>query len=159
MTVTPELGPPIRQLSNYLSFLSTALASAPLRRIFRHLATFLQQYFWDYVLMRHTFSTNGATQFFRDVATVWDLMDMWLGEGQGEAGMRKLHEGASLLSLPVGGEKGDGEDEGSVDLRDVERRVFESNGSAKEVLDEMGFGILTESEARGVLERRVELAN
>ncbi|KAH0566371.1 hypothetical protein GP486_000229 [Trichoglossum hirsutum] len=153
-TITPELDPPIRQLSAYLSFLSAALAPAPLRRIFRHLATFLQQYFWDYVLMRNTFSGNGAMQFSRDVAAVWDLMNRWLGEGQGEVGMRKLHEGASLLSLPI-----DGEGEAPADLKYVEERVFESNERAKEVLGEMGFWVLTESEARGVLERRVELAD
>jgi hypothetical protein len=103
--------------------------------------------------MRNTFSFSGATQFFRDVAAVWDLMDMWLGEGQGEVGMRKLREGVGLLGLRIG------VGEGEWDLRAVERRVFESNERAKEALEEMGVEILMESEARAVLERRVELGS
>ncbi|KAI9772774.1 MAG: hypothetical protein M1839_002319 [Geoglossum umbratile] len=161
-TITPELDTPIRQLSSYLSFLSSALAATPLRRIFRQLAAFLQQYLWDYVLMRNTFSTSGAMQLSRDVTTVWDLMDRWLGEGQGEAGMRKFYEGVSLLSLPVEavGEEGKGPDGVQlVGLRDVEKGLFESNVKAKEVLEELRLGVLTESEARAVLERRVELGS
>ncbi|KAH0537341.1 hypothetical protein FGG08_005857 [Glutinoglossum americanum] len=154
-TITLELDPPVRQLSTYLSFLSSALAPAPLRRIFRHLTSYLQQYLWDYVLMRNTFSTSGAVQFSRDVATMWDLLDVWLGEGQGEAGMRRLREGVGLLCLPLR----EGGREGGWNLRDVERKVFESNEKAKEVLEEMGVEVLTESEARAVLERRVELGS
>ena len=107
--------------------------------------------------MRNTFSTSGALQFFRDVTAFWDLMDRWLGDGQGEAGMRKLHEGVSLLSLSVEGASEQPED--GVGLRNVEKRLFENNVRAKEVLEELGLGLLTESEARAVLERRVELGS
>jgi RAD50-interacting protein 1 len=107
--------------------------------------------------MRNTFSTSGALQFFHDVTALWDLMDMWLGNGQGEAGMRKLHEGVSLLSLSLEG--ADEQAEKGMGLRNVEKRLFENNVKAKEVLEELGLGLLTESEARAVLERRVELGS
>jgi len=42
-------------------------------------------------------------------------------------------------------------------LAEVEKRVFSSNESARAILLEMGLVVLTEAEARAVLERRVEL--
>jgi len=42
-------------------------------------------------------------------------------------------------------------------LWEVEHRLFASNEEARDVLEEMGLLLLTESEARQVLQRRVEL--
>ena len=39
----------------------------------------------------------------------------------------------------------------------VEKRIFESNESAREALRQLGLDVISSSEARGVLERRVEL--
>lgn len=41
----------------------------------------------------------------------------------------------------------------------VEKRIFRSNESARAVLAEMGIETLTEADARGVLERRVEVGS
>ncbi|KAF2685769.1 RINT-1 family protein-like protein [Lentithecium fluviatile CBS 122367] len=47
---------------------------------------------------------------------------------------------------------------GEVGLWEVEKRLFADNQSAREVLDELGMEMLSETEARAVLGRRVELA-
>ncbi|KAI9872535.1 MAG: hypothetical protein M1830_001510, partial [Pleopsidium flavum] len=157
LAITAELDAPLQQLTSYLSFLSSVLAAAPLRRIARQLSLSMQTHFWDYVLMRNTFSASGSTQLSRDLAAIWGVFDMYTGEGQGEMGMRKLREGLGLLNLPM--RTNDDSTEGDLGLWEVERRVFESNESAREVLQELGLEVISESEARHVLERRVELGS
>ncbi len=159
LALTAELDATIQQLNEYLSFLSRVLAQAPLRRIVRQVALAIQAFFWDYVLMRYTFSTSGIAQFQRDVEATWETIDRWLGEGQGETGMKKLKEGLILLGLPVKDGKSEGQDEEDVGLGlwEVEKRVFRSNESGREVLEELGIDVLSESDARHVLERRIDL--
>ncbi|KAL1999442.1 hypothetical protein VTN02DRAFT_4514 [Thermoascus thermophilus] len=175
---TSDLAPTIRTLSQSISFLSRALGVAPLRRITRQLLLAMQAYLWDHVMMRHTFSTAGAAQLASDVehlcSVVDGAMDPSAGGGlAGESGkvLRKLHEGLLLLGLRIrsrqhGNVEGD-EEEKPVDpaaqpgpglgLWEVERRLFASNESAREVLAELEIETLTEAEARAVLERRVEV--
>jgi hypothetical protein len=43
-------------------------------------------------------------------------------------------------------------------LWEVERRLFADNQAARDVLDELGLEMLTETEARALLRRRVELS-
>ncbi len=161
LSLTAELDATVQQLNEYLSFLSKALAQAPSRRIVRQMALAMQSFLWDHVLMRYTFSASGIAQFQRDVEVIWETMDRWLGEGQGQIGMRKLKEGLELLGLPVKGEEGEenGEEDVGLGLWEVEKRVFRNNESGREVLDELGLEVLSESEARHVLERRIELGH
>ena len=161
LALTAELDATVQQLSEYLSFLSKVLAQVPLRRIVRQLTLAMQAFLWDHVLMRYTFSTGGIAQYRRDVEAIWETMDRWLGEGQGRMGMRKLKEALDLLSLPVKSGKADKTDEevGSLGLWEVEKRVFRSNESARDVLDELGLEVLEGSDARSVLERRIELGS
>ena len=177
LTLTAELDATVQQLSSYLSFLSKALAQAPLRRIARQVALAMQTYLWDRVLMRHSFSASGIAQFCYDLNAMWEVMDRYLGDGQGELGMRRLAEAAKLLDLPAvhsefGGEEGmetppqqQQQQSGQVGgdrqlaLWEVEKRIFRSNESARDVLEELGFEVITESEARSVLERRIELGS
>ena len=161
LSLTAELDATVQQLNDYLSFLSKVLAQAPLRRTVRQVELAIQAFLWDHVLMRYTFSASGIAQFQRDVEVIWETMDRWLGEGHGEIGMRKLKEGLVLLGLPV--KSGDGDEKGDEDvgmgLWEVEQRVFLNNESGREVLDELGLEVLSESEARHVLERRIELGH
>ena len=156
LSLTAELDATVQQSNDYLSFLSKVLAPAPLRRVVRQVALAMQAFLWDHVLMRYTFSASGIAQFQRDIEVIWETMDRWLGEGQGEIGMRKLKEGLVLLGLPAKGDEG--EDVG-LGLWEVEKRVFRDNESGREVLDELGLEVLSESEARHVLERRIELVH
>lgn len=210
LALTAELDSTIQQLSDSLSFLSSALALAPLRRITRQVSLSLQNYLWDNVLMRNTFSAAGGAQFSHDVLSVWEIIDRHVGEGQGEMGMRKLKEALVLLSLKPGkadfaGESSAGREVANADkagseganrfdeepsisekkqgntaaahhiqptedeedpnapltlsLWDVEKRIFRSNESGRAVLEQLGLDILTEAEARSVLERRLELGS
>ncbi|KAL8703341.1 MAG: hypothetical protein Q9201_003477 [Fulgogasparrea decipioides] len=167
LAISAELDGPIRLLQSYLEFLANALAQAPLRRIVRQVMLSVQTFLWDGVLMRYHFSSTGAAQFTRDVKGIWEVVDRWVGAGQGEMGMRRLGEGLVLLGLG-GYEKGHGvgddangegeREEVGLSLGDVEERLFRSNESGREVLEELGVEVLSESEARGVLERRVDLS-
>lgn len=158
LALTAELDTTVQQLNEYLSLLSKVLAQAPLRRIVRQVALAIQTFLWDRVLMHYTFSRSGIAQFQRDVEVIWETINRRIGEGQGVLGMRKLKEAFTLLTLP---DKAEGDDDGEVGLGlwEVEKRVFRSNESGREVLEELGMEVLSESEARNVLERRIELGH
>ena len=159
LTLTAELDTTIEQLTLYLSFLEQVLAQAPLRRINRQLMLMIQNFLWDHVLMRNTFSAPGVAQLSRDVSAVCEVVNRHVGEGQGQLGMRKLAEALQLLGLPLEAEEDAGEGEGGLGLLEVEQRMFVSNESGREVLDELSFEALSEIEARHVLERRLELGS
>ncbi|KAH9880167.1 hypothetical protein J1614_002193 [Plenodomus biglobosus] len=227
LSPTAEIDPLLTYLSSTLSFLSRALASAPLRRITRAVLSTISTALWDNVLSRYRFSTGGAAQLTADMDAICRVVDKVLGPGVGEAGLRKCIEGARLVGLPVKGgksststtgvagdeEHGDdvngganadddaddwaawaadedndahgslppkatdavaeaqaqsqaqalgpaGEDgaAGDLGLWEVERRLFADNQSARGVLEDLGLELLTETEARALLRRRVELA-
>jgi hypothetical protein len=96
--------------------------------------------------------------------------------------MRKLIEGVTLISLPIRSEiqrvqpSSSGDDEESaawedanghndetdarkMGLFEVERLVFMDNESARRALEQLGLESLTESDARAVLEKRIELGS
>lgn len=181
-STSAELDPALRLLSDYLGFLGKALGRAPLRRTARHLCQTIQQYLWENVLLRHSFSTAGATQFAADNDAICALVDSFVGAEQARSGMRRIVEAVTLLSLPVRseiprvgkGSSGDDEDDisaweetdgdgevpqKSLGLWEVERLVFMDNESARHVLDELGLEVLSEGDARAVLEKRVELGS
>ena len=51
-----------------------------------------------------------------------------------------------------------GVDVGELGLWEVERRLFADNQSARDVLEDLGLELLSETEARALLRRKVELA-
>ena len=150
----------IRALSTELPFLSRVIAVAPLRRIVRQLLLSIQTYIWDNVLLRHSFSAAGAAQIAVDVSAICSAVDAAVGaadgDGESERMVQKLKEGVFLLGIPLQTEQS-GSDEDSLDLWQVEKCVFESNESARNVLSQLGIETLSETEARTILERRVEL--
>ena len=164
LAITSELDSTVQLLSTYLSFLSKVLSTAPLRRVVRQLALSMQTSLWDNVLMKHNFSAFGVEQLTRDLSAIWETMDHYLGQDQGILGMKKLHEASVLLRLPMNSYAEDAEgssenDHARLRIREVEKRLFRDNESAREVLEELGLDVLTESEARNVLEKRIELGN
>ncbi|KAL8844378.1 MAG: hypothetical protein Q9176_001288 [Flavoplaca citrina] len=152
LSISAEFDAPIGLLSSFLSFLANALAQAPLRRIARQVVLAMQSFLWDKILVFYKFSVTGAKQFRRDVQGLWEVVDRFIGVGQGEMGMRKLAEGLVLLELN-GGDGGQG-----LKLRDVEKRLFKDNESGREVLEEMGLEVLSESDARTVVQKRIDYA-
>ena len=158
LALTAELDATVQQIDEYLSFLSKILAQAPLRRVVRQISLNIQSFFWDYVLMRYTFSTYGVAQFRRDVDAIWETIDRWLGAGQAEMGMRRLKEAFVLMQLPVRTGDDSGAD-GALGLWEVEKRIFRTNEEGREVLEELGLDVLGEVDARHVLERMIELGH
>ncbi|KAL8952018.1 MAG: hypothetical protein Q9222_002037 [Ikaeria aurantiellina] len=152
LSSSAELDGPLRLLHSYLSFLASALAQAPLRRIVRQAMLAVQSFLWDRVLMEHSFSATGARQFERDVQVLCEAVDRCVGTGQAELGMRRLREGLVLLGLKNGSQEG-----GEVTLMDVEKRLFRDSESGREALEELGLEVMSVSEARGVVKRRVDL--
>lgn len=67
-----------------------------------------------------------------------------------EMGMLKLQEGATLLNLPNTPQNG------SISFMDAFNRIFQDNDEAKLVLEELGLQMITYTDARRILERRVE---
>lgn len=164
LAITAELDSAVQLLASYLSFLSKVLAEAPLKRTCRQLALSMQTFLWDHVLMRNNFSTSGVAQFTRDLYALCEVFDRYLGPGQGQIGMKKLREAVGLLGMPIKPKQEDGGEDGvsggeGLGIWEVEKRVFRDNESAREVLEELGIESLTETEARSVLERRLELSS
>ena len=153
-SISSEVEGILQPLNSCLSFLARTLNRTTLRHVGRQHALFMQSYIWDCVLLRHSFSFNGALQFCHDLAAIWQVMDNHLGAGHGERGMRKLNEGAILLSL---GQTVEGMD-GSFGLREAEEEIFANNQRARAALEKLGLLVLTETEARSVLEHRVDVA-
>ena len=166
-SISTELDGPIQRLTSYLSFLKKALAETALRRISRQLALAMQTYIWDHLILRNQFSTTGVTQFRRDIEALWAVFDRYAGPGQGRLGMRKLSNALDLIGMPIKASSEEVDDSGLVgsvrakqlSIWEVEKRIFESNDSARDALEELGLDNITESEARTVLEKRVELAS
>lgn len=180
--ITAELEPALRLLSEYFGFLSKAVGRSALRRLSRQLAHSMQSFIWDNVLTRHSFSTAGSTRLSVDVSALCSSIDTYVGTGQARVGMRKLIDGVALLSLPIrseiprvqpgtsGGDEetnawedangnDDGTDSRQLGLFEAERLVFMDNESARHALEQLGLRSLTESDARAVLEKRIELGS
>lgn len=82
-------------------------------------------------------------------------------EGEDDNGQRNGADDAAprdSLGDTAAGEEEEEEANGELGLWEVEKRLFADNQSARDVLDELGIETLSETEARTVLGRRVELA-
>ena len=182
--ISADLEPALRLLREYLGFLSKALGTLPLRRVSRQLCHSIQTYIWDNVLLRQSFSTPGTTQLTTDMTALCAQIDRFVGQGQARLGMRRLVEGVALISLPIRGEVQrerpgksgeDNEDEGAawedgdgdvgevgsrqLGLFEVERQIFMDNESARYALQQLGLEVLSEGDARAVLEKRIEVGS
>ena len=99
LSISSQLDNPLQILITYLSYLSSVLATAPLRRIGRQLALSIQKSIWTDIIDVKSFSESGAVQLSRDILAIWSVMDKYLGSNQGEQGMRRLADGLKLLTL------------------------------------------------------------
>ncbi|KAL9043552.1 MAG: hypothetical protein Q9214_003265, partial [Letrouitia sp. 1 TL-2023] len=154
LALTAELDDPLQRLDSYFKFLANALGQAPLRHIARQTASAIQMTLWDKLLMRYQFSSTGVIHFARDIGAICNVIDRYAGEGQAEVGIRKLREALVLLGLPEAKANGASQ---QWTLNEVEEKVFASNESGREILVELGLEVINESEARAVLERRVDV--
>ena len=116
--------------------------------------------------MSNSFSAAGVAQLASDVDHLCSVVDAALGQagkpGDSARLLKKLNEGLLLLGLDATRQDSSiasesQEQKRQLGLWEVEKRLFKDNESAREVLTELGIETLTEAEARGVLERRVEV--
>ena len=187
LSPTASLDSTLQLLAAQLGFLSKILAMGPLRRMTRQVCQAIQRDVLDNIVTRQSFSTAGVSQIRRDVMALESVIDSAI-KVPGEAGrcMRKLADALTLLGLPIKSSSSrttqDGEefgwdfdedanansdsetpstpDEDKVwGLWEVEKLVFKSNESARQVLSDMHLDTLSETEARTILKRRVELGS
>lgn len=174
-TISPEMDATTQLLNTYLSFLSNCLATAPIRRVARHLAQQIQTWIWDNIVANTSrkFSTSGVGQLRRDLEALWEVFDQYCRQGYGRSSMPRLAEALELLSLPMESTGDDGEVEGpavvaqpsasevngNLTLQEAEDRIFRSNEDARLVLEELGLYHLGESEARELVGKRIELGS
>lgn len=169
-----------------LGFLARTFAPGSLRRVTKHFCTSIQREIYDNVLMHNTFSAAGAAQLRRDLSAIEESVQKSTKlSGAIGASMKRIEEAVFLLALPArnaepatnnenDGWGFDEEDDRSSTIEahgisrnedyveewglwDAEKRVFESNEAARDALANMGLYHLTESDARNILKRRVEL--
>ena len=187
LSPTASLDSTLQLLAAQLGFLSRILAIGPLRRITRQVCQAIQKDMLDNIVSRQSFSTAGVSQIRRDIIALESIIDSTI-KVPGEAGrcMRKLGDALTLLGLPIKSSSSrttqDGEEFGwdfdedtnaNSDsetpntpeedkvwgLWEVEKLIFKSNESARQVLSDMHLDTLSETEARTILKRRVELGS
>jgi RAD50-interacting protein 1 len=177
-------------LSAQLGFLSTVLATAPLRRIAKQVCLAIQKEVLESVIMRYSFSTAGVSQLRRDIMAIEAVIDSSIkAPGEAQRCMKKLGNSLVLLGLPIKasqkdvdqGPRDDGWDFDEVEedaveegdttppelfdvdkvwgLWEVEKLLFRSNESARDVLVTLRLDSLSEADARTILKRRIELGS
>ncbi|PUU78490.1 TIP-1 family-domain-containing protein [Tuber borchii] len=148
-TISPEMVQPATTTNTFLSFLFKTVVPAVFKRVYRKFAAGIQAYLWDNILMHNQFSLAGGKQFTADIDELWNVSRRYIGDP--EASMKRVKAACVLLTLE------EGQEEGKLGLKEVVQRVFEDNEKARVILEELGLvGCVSISEARGVLQRRVE---
>lgn len=170
-----------------LGFLASTFAPGSLRRVTKHFCASIQREIYDNVVMYNTFSAAGAAQLQKDLSAIEESVQKSTKlSGAIGASMKRIEEAVYLLALPADKAKagiknegdgwgfddedddqpsaidalessGNGEEIEEWGLWDAEKRLFESNEAAREALADMGLYHLSESDARNILKRRVEL--
>lgn len=149
-TISPEIAPAVAMLNTFLAFLSKTLATAVFRRVFRKLGAGIQSWMWDYVITRNQFSSAGGKQFSSDMFEIWNVSSRYIEDPA--ASTKKLKDACTLLTLPTRVD----EAEVTPVLRDVVKAVFEDNDKARDTLGRLELTNISVSDARAVLQRRVE---
>lgn len=156
-TTSADLNSTLDVLHSHLAFLAKALGTLPLRKVGKHVAQNVESYVFDRVIMGNTFNEFGARQLSVDVSSLVAAIDRLIGGNVGSRVMRRCLESCRILAAKEEGLEGAQKDEDQLSLWNLERRLFNDNESARGVLDDLQCERLTESEAREVLRRRVEI--
>jgi hypothetical protein len=168
--VSPELYQPLNILAHSFEFLATALPTKYFTNLYRQIALEVQDYLWQRVIMRNSFSELGGMQFARDVRIgLWGASRRWVKKTENYH--RKLRDACILLSLqstkanspPIQTFDQDARGSGSVyakrTLAQIMAILFDEDLAVdvvKAKLEEIGVMHLGVAEARDVIRRRVE---
>lgn len=166
LSPSPSLSAFTASVPPLMYFLDTALGPVPLTRVRRAVVRAADKLLVEQVVLRSRFSSAGGRQLSADVGLVESVIGC--AAGAGGPLMHRAREAAVLLSLPAhddddgdtnnsNNDDGD-DDEPATNVFLVERELFASNEQAADVLESLSLDTLTESEARNILTRRVELA-
>ncbi|OAA73595.1 RINT-1 family protein [Cordyceps fumosorosea ARSEF 2679] len=152
-SITAELDLPLSKLEENFKFLHGALSSASYDRVWHRALSKLQDLLWNGVLMKHQFTILGAIQFAHDSHALAAVVERHLPGGS--ARLEELSEAVELLRLPAA-PPGEVTEARSITLEQASERAFTDNNAARALLEEMQLLILTPTDARRVLQRRVE---
>jgi hypothetical protein len=135
-----------------MSFLNRALAYSVFRKIWREVFSDLQTLIFEQVLIKQEFTSLGAARFMADINAIHSVVDSCTSPGRSPdgMGMPKLKEGIQLLNLPLEAS------EGKLNLKSAYEEIFQSEKKATETLTKLGFSMLSQYEARLILQHRVE---
>jgi hypothetical protein len=177
-----SLDPALQVLSSQLGFLATVLGPASLNRIVRQVCLVVEMEVYDNVLLRHSFSSAGVAQLRCDVlALELTINSASHITGIAQKGMPKMQQALVLVGLPASVSDDDANSKAATDgwgfdeedaevtdtdtsdeaednlltLEHVSKRLFQSNASARKVLATIGCALISETDARGILERRI----
>jgi hypothetical protein len=171
--VSPELYQPLNILTRSFEFLATTLPTKHFTNLYRQISFEMQDYFWQRVIMKNSFSELGGLQFARDIRIgLWGAGRRWIKKAENYH--RKLRDACILLSLqsakanspppppqltfdqdvvmkqPVYAKR---------TLAQIMAVLFDEDlapGVARVKLDEIGVMHLGVADARDVIRRRVE---
>ncbi|POS83830.1 hypothetical protein EPUL_002759 [Erysiphe pulchra] len=148
--ITPELDLPLQVLQTYVQFLHRVLADAPFRRIIREVIKKLQDLLFYELLLNQDFTLLGSVRFSQDITAILSLINFSLSsKSQVPFDMPLLREGALLLSLS------DSIEDANNSFSGVSKAIFSTNQEATQTLKKLGITHLSNSDARTVLERRI----
>ncbi|EGX96668.1 RINT-1 family protein [Cordyceps militaris CM01] len=156
LSITAELDLPLSVLKENFNSLYRALSGASYRRVWYGALGKLQDFLWNNVLMKHQFTTLGAIQFAHDGQALAAVIERHLPGAS--ATLEELREAMELLRLPItlSEEEAAVAGGGGITLKQASERAFTDNDAARALLEEMQLQSLTPTNARHVLQRRVE---
>ncbi|KAG0278694.1 hypothetical protein BGZ95_003374 [Linnemannia exigua] len=96
--ISPELYQPLNILTHSFEFLAAALPTKHFTALYRQIALEMQDYIWQRVVMKNSFSELGGMQFARDIRIgLWGAGRRWIKKSENYH--RKLRDTCILLSL------------------------------------------------------------
>lgn len=96
--VSPELYQPLNILTHSFEFLATTLPTKHFTNLYRQISIEMQDYLWQRVMMKNSFSELGGLQFTRDIRIgLWGAGRRWIKKPENYH--RKLRDACILLSL------------------------------------------------------------
>ncbi|KAF9933430.1 hypothetical protein FBU30_005464 [Linnemannia zychae] len=171
--VSPEFYQPVNILAHSFEFLANTLPTKHFTNLYRQISLEMQDYLWQRVIMKNSFSELGGLQFARDIRIgLWGAGKKWIKRPENYH--RKLKDACILLSLqsakanspPQPPVKTFDQDAASVQssyakrtLAQIMAILFDEDldlETVKGKLEEIGVMHLGVAEAKDVIRRRVE---
>ncbi|KAG9319676.1 hypothetical protein KVV02_005048 [Mortierella alpina] len=168
--VSPELYHPLTILTHSLEFLAATMPTRQFTTLYRQVAMEMQDFMWQKVIMKNSFSELGGLQFARDVRVgLFGASRRWIKKPENYH--RKLRDASILLSLQsakansppamISFDQDSSKEKGPTarTLAQIMAVLFDEDlevATVKRRLEEIGVLHLGINEAKDVIRRRVE---